>query len=334
MRILVTGGAGFIGSNTVVELLKEKHDVIIVDDLSNAHEDVIDKIEHIVGIRPLFYKVDLCDIENLEGVFRTHKIDAVIHFAGKKAVGESVAKPLLYYRKNIDGTLALLELMEKYKVNKFIFSSSATVYGNVKKNPITERFPVTIATSPYGSTKIYNEKILGDFAVAHPDFKVVILRYFNQIGSDETHVLGEKPVGIPNNLMPYISQVAAGILTEIKVYGNDYPTVDGTGVRDYIHVIDLAKGHLAALKAFRRKQQVYYYNLGTGKGTSVLELIKAFEDANGLHIPYRIVARRAGDIPTSFTDTRKAERELGFKATKTIIEACRDSYLFQLNLKK
>jgi UDP-glucose 4-epimerase len=329
MVVLVTGGTGFIGSHTVLHLIENKHQVIIVDDLSNSEASVLDNIEKISGVRPLFYQIDATKKEDLERVFKENKINAVMHFAGKKAVGESVKLPLLYYRVNLDSTLSLLELMAKYQVNNFIFSSSATVYGQPKKMPIKESNKTGATTNPYGTTKVIIEQILKDATLANPKLKVTLLRYFNPIGAHKSGLLGEKPQGIPNNLMPYITQVAFGLLPELKVYGDDYKTIDGTGVRDYIHVEDLARGHVLALDDLKHAKQVKIYNLGTGKGVSVLQIIKAFEKANKITIPYKIVERRKGDIDVCYADTSLAFKKLGFKAEKTLEEACHDSYTFQ-----
>ncbi len=333
MKILVTGGTGFIGSHTVVEALNSGHEVVIVDNLVNSQKNVVNKIKRICGIKPLFYEIDVANKKALEKVFKEHKFDAVIHFAGLKAVGESVVKPLLYYRNNLDSTLTLLELMKEYDVKNILFSSSATVYGTPEVMPIKEEDPLGNTTNPYGTTKLFIEQILRDFVSANPGFKAVSLRYFNPIGAHPSRLLGESPNDIPNNLMPFISKVASGKLSVLSVFGNDYPTVDGTGVRDYIHVLDLAKGHLLALKAFNFPQSYNYYNLGTGKGTSVLELVKAYETANKVKVPYVIKPRRAGDIATSYADISKASEELGYVPQYSIKEACRDAYRFEKAIK-
>lgn len=327
MSILVTGGAGFIGSHTVVELLEKGEDIVIVDNFVNSKPEVLEKIKKITEKDFKFYEVDLLDKENLEKVFIENKIEAVIHFAGLKAVGESVEKPIEYYHNNITGTLILLELMKKYNCKKIIFSSSATVYGTPKTVPIKEDFPLS-TTNPYGSTKLMIEQILKDVCIADKEFCAILLRYFNPIGAHKSGLLGESPNGIPNNLMPYINQVALGKLDHLNVFGNDYPTVDGTGVRDYIHVVDLAKGHVKALKKAREITGAEAYNLGTGKGYSVLEIVKAFEDANNIKIKYEITARRAGDIAECYADPSKAKQELDWKATKNLEEMCKDSWNF------
>ena len=327
MSILVTGGAGFIGSHTVVELLEKGEDIVIVDNFVNSKPEVLEKIKKITEKDFKFYEVDLLDKENLEKVFIENKIEAVIHFAGLKAVGESVEKPIEYYHNNITGTLILLELMKKYNCKKIIFSSSATVYGTPKTVPIKEDFPLS-TTNPYGSTKLMIEQILKDVCIADKEFCAILLRYFNPIGAHKSGLLGESPNGIPNNLMPYINQVALGKLDHLNVFGNDYPTVDGTGVRDYIHVVDLAKGHVKALKKAREITGAEAYNLGTGKGYSVLEIVKAFEDANNIKIKYEITARRAGDIAECYSNVEKAERELNWKAEKNIEDMCRDSWKY------
>ena len=327
MSILVTGGAGFIGSHTVVELLEKGEDIVIVDNFVNSKPEVLEKIKKITEKDFKFYEVDLLDKENLEKVFIENKIEAVIHFAGLKAVGESVEKPIEYYHNNITGTLILLELMKKYNCKKIIFSSSATVYGTPKTVPIKEDFPLS-TTNPYGSTKLMIEQILKDVCIADKEFCAILLRYFNPIGAHKSGLLGESPNGIPNNLMPYINQVALGKLDHLNVFGNDYPTVDGTGVRDYIHVVDLAKGHVKALKKAREITGAEAYNLGTGKGYSVLEIVKAFEDANNIKIKYEITARRAGDIAECYADPSKAKKELDWEATKNLEEMCKDSWNF------
>lgn len=326
MLILVTGGTGYIGSHTCVELLNNGHEVIIVDNLINSELGVVDRIEEITGRRPLFYKADARDEVAMDLIFSTHKFDGVIHFAGLKAVGESVQVPLAYYKNNLQSTIIIMENCVKYDVPRFVFSSSATVYGD-NEVPFLESMELLPRTNPYGETKAMCERILMDTAKAHPQLSVSILRYFNPVGAHESALIGEAPRGIPNNLMPYITQVAKGILAELKVFGNDYPTVDGTGVRDYIHVVDLAEGHLAALMG--AKPGVNVYNLGTGQGTSVLELVKAFETANNLKIPYQIVERRAGDIAKCYAAVDKAQAELGWRATRGIIDMCRDAWRFE-----
>jgi UDP-glucose-4-epimerase len=327
--ILVTGGLGFIGSETVIALVAAGYEPIIVDDLYNAKKAVLDRIETITHVRPKFYEVDVTKRKETEVIFKENKIDAVIHFAGYKAVGESVYKPIEYYQNNLGSALNVLDVMRQYHVNNFIFSSSATVYGVPKRVPLVETDPVGSATNPYGETKIMIERILEDVTKANPELNVALLRYFNPIGGHPSGLLGEDPNGIPNNLMPYITQVAIGKLPFLKVYGDDYKTVDGTGVRDYIHVVDLAEGHVAALKRLDQKPGLVIYNLGTGKGTSVLELVHAFEQANGVKIPYKIEARRAGDVDANFANCDKAFKEMGWKSRLTIVDACRDAYNFQ-----
>jgi UDP-glucose 4-epimerase len=328
MNILVTGGTGYIGSHTCVELLNSGHSVIIADNLSNSRIEVISRIKQITGRQIFFYQVDVTDEEAVNSIFSSNRIDGVIHFAGYKSVTESVIKPLEYYFNNIVSTMVLIKLCLNYKVNKFVFSSSATVYGE-NKVPFVEDMELLPPKNPYGHTKVINEKILTDVAKANPDFSVAILRYFNPIGAHESGLIGESPVGIPNNLMPYITQVAKGKLDKLKIYGNDYPTIDGTGVRDYIHVVDLAKGHVAALE--KLKKGVNIYNLGTGKGTSVLQLVHAFEEANHIKIPYEFVARRPGDIAECYADVSRAKRELGWSAERDIIQMCKDAWRFEKN---
>ncbi len=326
-KILVTGGTGYIGSHTVVELVEKGEEVVIVDNFSNSSPDVLEKLKEITGKEIKCYEVDLLDEEKLEQVFKENEIESVIHFAGLKAVGESVAKPIEYYHNNITGTLILLKLMKKYNCKKIVFSSSATVYGNPEKLPIKEDFPLS-TTNPYGSTKLMIEQILQDVNVSDKEFSVAILRYFNPIGAHESGLIGEKPNGIPNNVMPYIVKVATGEYEALTVFGNDYPTPDGTGVRDYIHVVDLAKGHLKALDKIRKEVGVKIYNLGTGKGYSVLELVQNFEKMNNIKVNYKIGARRPGDIPACYADANKAERELGWEAEKNIEDMCKDTWHF------
>jgi len=328
--ILVTGGMGYIGSHTVVELINKKYNVIIVDNLSNSKIKVLDRIEMITKIRPKFYKIDCVKKRSFEKVFKENKIDAVIHFAGLKAVGESVEKPLMYYNNNIISTLNLIELMKKYNVNNLVFSSSATVYGNPKSVPIDETFELHV-TNPYGRTKLMIEDILRDYCNINKEFNCALLRYFNPIGAHKSGLIGENPKGIPNNLMPYIAQVAIGKREFLGVFGNDYNTVDGTGVRDYIHVVDLAIGHVLTLDKLFNNSGLVTYNLGTGKGTSVLELHKAFEKACGFSIPYKILPRRKGDIDSCYANCDKAYKELGFKAQYDIYDMCLDSWNFQKN---
>ena len=330
MGILVTGGAGFIGSHTVVELLEKNEDIIIVDNFINSKPEVLDKIRIISGKDFKFYEVDLLDEENLEKIFKENKVEAVIHFAGLKAVGESVEKPVEYYHNNITGTLVLLKLMKKYNCKKIIFSSSATVYGKPKEVPIKEDFPLS-TTNPYGSTKLMIEQILKDVCISDKEFCAILLRYFNPIGAHKSGLIGEEPNGIPNNLMPYINKVAKGELDHLNVFGNDYDTVDGTGVRDYIHVVDLAKGHVKALEKARKMTGAEAYNLGTGKGYSVLEIVSAFESATGMKVKYEITERRTGDIGECYADPSKALEELGWKAEYGIDEMCQDAWNFTKN---
>lgn len=326
-KILITGGAGYIGSHTAVELLKNGEELVIVDNFSNSSPEVLEKIKKITGKDFKFYELDLLDEEKLDNVFKDNKIEAVIHFAGLKAVGESVEKPIEYYHNNITGTLILLKTMKKYNCKKIVFSSSATVYGNPQKLPIAEDSPLS-TTNPYGSTKLMIEQILQDVAVADKDFCIAILRYFNPIGAHESGLIGEVPNGIPNNIMPYIMKVAKGEYKELTIFGDDYPTKDGTGVRDYIHVVDLSKGHLKALDKIRKEAGVKIYNLGTGNGYSVLELVKNFEKVNNVKVNYKIGPRRPGDIPACYANPRKAEKELGWKAEKGIEEMLKDSWNF------
>lgn len=326
-KILVTGGTGYIGSHAVVELLEAGEEVVIVDNFSNSSPDVLEKLKKITGKEFGFYEVDLLDEEKLEKVFQENEIESVMHFAGLKAVGESVAKPIEYYHNNITGTLILLKLMKKYNCKKIVFSSSATVYGNPAKLPITEDFPLS-TTNPYGSTKLMIEQILQDVNVSDSEFSAAILRYFNPIGAHESGLIGERPNGIPNNVMPYIVGVAKGKYPELTVFGNDYPTPDGTGVRDYIHVVDLAQGHLKALDKIRKEQGIKIYNLGTGNGYSVLELVNNFEKMNNIKVNYKIGARRPGDIPACYANASKAEKELGWKAERKIEEMCKDTWNF------
>ena len=328
MSILVTGGAGYIGSHTVVELLNMGKDVVIVDNLSNSSILVLDRIKEITGKCPEFYQIDISNKELLRNVFEKEKIEAVIHFAGFKAVGESVKYPVMYYENNIMSTLSLIEIMTEYDVKKIVFSSSATVYGINNPSPLVEEMP-TSATNPYGYTKVMLEQILKDVYVADSDWSIALLRYFNPIGAHESGMIGENPLGIPNNLMPFIAQVAIGKRQELSVFGNDYDTVDGTGVRDYIHVVDLAFGHIKALEKISESKKVHIYNLGSGVGTSVLELIKTFEVENKIQIPYKIVPRRAGDVAICFANADKALNELNWKTTKTIADMCRDTWNWQ-----
>ena len=329
MRILVTGGAGYIGSHTCVELLKEGYDVTIVDNLYNASEKAVERVERITGKKVTFYKEDICSRTAMEQIFEREAVDAVIHFAGYKAVGESVAKPVEYYQNNLVGTLTLCDVMRKHGVKNIIFSSSATVYGDPAEIPITENFPKGTCTNPYGWTKWMLEQVLTDIQTADPEWNVILLRYFNPIGAHKSGLIGEDPKGIPNNLLPYVAQVAIGKLKCLGVFGNDYDTPDGTGVRDYIHVVDLARGHVKAVQKLAAREGVSIYNLGTGKGYSVLDVVHAFEKACGHEIPYEIKPRRAGDIAACYCDPRKAREELGWEAAYGIEEMCEDSWRWQ-----
>ncbi len=332
MKVLVTGGMGYIGSHTVVELLENNYEVVIVDNLVNSKIDVLDKIEKITGKRPTFYQYDLCNYQDLETIFKENKIDVVIHFAGLKAVGESCEKPLLYYQNNLISTMNLLDIMAKYNCKRLVFSSSATVYGKPKSLPIQEDFPLS-TTNPYGSTKLFIEYMLKDLYKADPTWSIAILRYFNPIGAHQSYLLGENPNGIPNNLMPYIVKVATKELNHLNIFGNDYDTKDGTGVRDYIHVVDLAKGHIKAVEKVLTTDKVDCYNLGTGVGYSVLEMVELFKKVNKVDVPYKIVERRSGDISSCYADPTYALKELGFKAEKTLEDMVRDSYQFVVNNK-
>ena len=329
MAVLITGGAGYIGSHTTIEVLNAGYEVVIVDNLSNSSEIVLDRVEEITGKKVKFYKLDLLDEENVEKVFKENKIEAAIHFAGLKAVGESVEKPLEYYHNNLTSTLVLLKLMKKYDVKNFVFSSSATVYGDSKEVPFKESSPLQHATNPYGNTKAIIEDILRDLYKSDNTWNIAILRYFNPIGAHESGKIGENPKGIPNNLMPYITKVAVGKLEKLRIFGDDYDTPDGTGVRDYIHVVDLAKGHVKALDKLNTNSGLVTYNLGTGNGVSVLDMVKAFSKACGKDIPYEIVARRPGDIATCYADATKANEELGWKAEKYLDDMCADSWNWQ-----
>ncbi|WP_066370998.1 UDP-glucose 4-epimerase GalE [Neobacillus fumarioli] len=330
MAILVTGGAGYIGSHTCVELLNAGYEIIVLDNFSNSKLEAVKRIKEITGKDFEFYEADLLNHEELDKVFANHSIEAVIHFAGLKAVGESVAIPLRYYHNNITGTLILCEVMKKYNVKNIVFSSSATVYGMPEQVPISEDFPLR-ATNPYGRTKLMIEEILRDVYISDQDWSIALLRYFNPIGAHESGRIGEDPNGIPNNLMPYITQVAVGKLPELQVFGSDYPTVDGTGVRDYIHVVDLALGHLKAVEKVMASKGVEAYNLGTGTGYSVLEIVKAFEAASGVKIPYKIVERRPGDVAICYAEPSKAKIELGWTSQRGIEDMCRDSWRWQKN---
>ena len=331
MNVLVTGGAGYIGSHTVVELLNAGHNPIIVDDLSNAKADVVDRIETITDKRPPMYVLDCKSKTGLRKIFSENTIDAVIHFAAFKAVGESVKKPLMYYRNNLDSALTLLEVMEEFGCKKFVFSSSATVYGPNNPYPYKEEMKAIESSSPYGWTKVMIERILTDYCTAHPDFCAILLRYFNPIGAHESGLLGDDPNGIPNNLMPYIGRVAAGQLEKLTIFGDDYPTPDGTCQRDYLHVVDLAIGHMKALEYAENYEGVEAINLGTGNGISVLELVHAFQSANEMKLPYVIGPRRDGDLPAFWADATKAKNLLGWEATHTVEDMCRSAWHFAKN---
>ncbi|MFI3200147.1 MAG: UDP-glucose 4-epimerase GalE [Eubacteriales bacterium] len=331
MAILVTGGAGYIGSHTVIELQSAGYEVVVVDNLCNSSKESLKRVEKITGKSVKFYEVDICDAQGLDQVMKQENIDSCIHFAGLKAVGESVAKPWEYYQNNIAGTLTLVDVMKKHNVKNIIFSSSATIYGDPQQIPITEQCPKGVCTNPYGWTKSMLEQILSDMQAADKEWNVVILRYFNPIGAHKSGTIGENPNGIPNNLMPYITQVAVGKLESLGVFGGDYDTHDGTGVRDYIHVVDLALGHVKALKKIEAKEGLSIYNLGTGVGYSVLDIVKNFEQASGVTIPYEMKARRAGDIATCYSDATKAKNELGWVAERDLKEMCEDSYRWQSN---
>ena len=329
MAVLVTGGAGFIGSHTAVELLNAGKEIVILDNFSNSKPQSLEAIKKITRKDFKFYEMDYLDREKLEKVFEENKIDAVLNFAGFKAVGESVEKPIEYYTNNISGALVLLDTMKKYGVKKFVFSSSATVYGEPERIPITEDCKTGGTTNPYGTSKLFIEQILKDIYNSDNTWDIAILRYFNPVGAHESGLIGEEPQGIPNNLMPYVARVAAGKLKELSVFGNDYDTPDGTGVRDYIHVVDLAKGHIKALEKLEKEGKgLFIYNLGTGKGYSVLDMVKAFEKSTGKKVAYKIAPRRAGDIATCYSDPTKAKEELGWEATKTLDEMCEDSWNF------
>ena len=329
MHVLVTGGAGFIGSHTVVELLQGGYEVVIIDNFSNSSPLVLSRIEEITGKRPLLIEGDIRDRALLDDVFKQHEIDAVVHFAGLKAVGESVQKPLEYYDNNVSGSVVLFEAMRDAGVKRLVFSSSATVYGDPEEIPISENCPIGVPTNPYGMSKLMVERILQDLVVAEADFSVALLRYFNPIGAHESGLIGENPSGIPNNLLPYVTQVAIGKLEKLSVFGSDYPTVDGTGVRDYIHVVDLAKGHLAALDYLKGAVGCHVWNLGTGQGYSVLQIIEAFEKATGVSVPYKLVERRAGDIAECWSNPAKAKDELGWEAEYGLEDMMRHSWKWQ-----
>ena len=332
MKILVTGGTGYIGSHTAVELLNSGYEIVIIDNFSNSKSDVLDKIKLITNKDFKFYEGDVCNKDLLRKIFNENKIDAVIHFAGYKAVGESVKKPIMYYRNNIDSTLSLIEAMNEFNCKKIVFSSSATVYGNPTTLPIKEDFPLS-TTNPYGSTKLMIENILRDLYISDNDWSIALLRYFNPIGAHVSGLIGENPKGIPNNLMPYIVKVANKELNELSIFGNDYDTPDGTGVRDYIHVVDLAKGHIKAIEKILKDKGIDAYNLGTGIGYSVLDLVTTFERVNNIKVPYKITDRRPGDIASCYADSSYALEKLNWKAEKGIEEMCRDSYNYILNSK-
>ncbi|PHE95777.1 UDP-glucose 4-epimerase GalE [Bacillus wiedmannii] len=332
MAILITGGAGYIGSHTCIELLNNNYKIIVVDNLSNSSIESLNRVKEITGKQFEFYKESVLNREKMNEIFLKNNIEAVIHFAGFKAVGESTTIPLTYYYNNIISTIILCDVMQKHHVKKFIFSSSATVYGIPKTSPITEEFPLSV-TNPYGRTKLMIEQIMRDVAKADDEWSIALLRYFNPFGAHKSGRIGEDPNGIPNNLMPYVTQVAVGKLKELNIFGNDYPTKDGTGVRDYIHVVDLAKGHVKALEKVLETKGIEAYNLGTGKGYSVLEMIKAFEEVSGKKIPYKVIGRRPGDVAVCFADVSKAKRELGWEAEYGLEEMCVDSWRWQVNNK-
>lgn len=329
MTVLVTGGAGYIGSHTIIELIKSNDDVVIVDNFSNSQPEVIHRLEQITGRSIPYYEIDVLDDTALDKIFETHDISSVIHFAALKAVGESVQKPLTYYHNNLTGLIKLLQVMKLHEVKNIVFSSSATVYGLNHASPLTEDLSTDSATNPYGWTKIMSEQILMDLSNADSDWSITLLRYFNPIGAHESGMIGEDPKGVPNNLMPYITQVAIGKREELSVFGNDYPTHDGTGVRDYIHVVDLAYGHVLALNKNIQSKGVSIYNLGTGEGYSVLDLVHTFSEVNNVSIPYKITERRAGDVAICYADPTKARQELGWTATRNLSDMCRDSWHWQ-----
>lgn len=329
MKVLVTGGTGYIGSHTIVELINSGYEVVAFDNFYNSKPEVLNRIKTITGKEVKFYEADMLNKNEIDIIFNENKIDAVIHFAGLKAVGESCNKPILYYNNNLCGTLNLIQSMEEHGVRNIVFSSSATVYGDAKVVPVREDFPVGTATNPYGQTKLMQEIMLTDLYKSNDKWSITLLRYFNPVGAHESGLIGEDPQNIPNNLTPYISQVAIGRLPKLRVFGDDYNTHDGTGVRDYIHVVDLAIGHIKALATNADKTGVFVYNLGTGKGYSVLDVVKAFEKASGVEVPYEIVERRAGDVETLYADTEKAKQELGFIATRDINDMCKDLWNWQ-----
>lgn len=327
-QILITGGTGFIGSHTVLELIEKSYDVVVLDNLSNSKQESLKRVEKITGKEIPFHKIDLLDKNGLQKLFRSYNFDSVIHFAGLKAVGESVEKPLKYYQNNISGTLNLCEVMVEHDVKKIVFSSSATVYGDPEESPIKEESKLT-AVNPYGATKLGIENIFRDLYRSDPSWRIALLRYFNPVGAHESGLIGEDPNGIPNNLFPYITQVAVGKLQHLKIYGDDYETPDGTGVRDYIHVVDVAIGHLKCLEKLSESTGIYTYNLGTGKGNSVLDVVKAFEKANGVTIPYKLVPRRPGDAAVCYADVSKAAKDLNWRTERTLEDMCRDAWRWQ-----
>lgn len=331
MKVLVTGGAGYIGSHTIVELLTQNHEVIAFDNFYNSKPESLNRVKKITGKDFKFYEADMLDKDALNKIFDENEIDAVIHFAGLKAVGESTQKPMFYYTNNLVGTLNLIDVMEKHNVKNIVFSSSATVYGEPKEVPVKEDFPIGNTTNPYGTSKLFQEIMLTDLQKAHNDWTITLLRYFNPVGAHKSGMIGENPQGIPNNIAPYISQVAVGKLEKLRVFGNDYDTPDGTGVRDFIHVVDLAIGHIKALEHAQGKTGVFVYNLGTGNGYSVLDLVKAFEKASGVTIPYEFVERRPGDLASIYANPEKAQKELGFVAERGIDEMCEDIWRWQKN---
>lgn len=331
MNILVTGGAGYIGSHTCVALLEAGYKVIVADNLSNSKKETLDKIKKITDKDLVFYEIDVTNEEAVNNILSRHSIEGIVHFAGFKAVGESVSKPLEYYYNNIVSTLIITKLCKKFDIKRLVFSSSATVYGN-NKAPFLESMPLLLTTNPYGETKVISERILTDFAKVNPQCSIALLRYFNPVGAHESGLIGELPLGIPNNLMPYITQVAKGKLSKLRIFGDDYPTVDGTGVRDYIHVCDLAQGHIAALEKIT--PGIHIYNLGTGHGTSVIQMLEAFEKASGVNVPYEIVERRPGDIAECYADASKAKRDLGWTAERNLVEMCKDAWHFEKNTNK
>jgi UDP-glucose 4-epimerase len=329
MRILVTGGAGYIGSHTSVDLLETGYDLTVIDNLANSKAEALQRVQRLTGKTLDFYQVDLLDTDALSAAFAAHPVDAVIHFAAYKAVGESVAKPLEYYQNNVAGTINLLDVMRKHNCKNLVYSSSCTVYGEPKVVPITEDHPTAAAESPYGWTKLMTEQIMRDLHHSDPAWNIILLRYFNPVGAHPSGNMGEDPNGVPNNLMPYITQVAIGRLPELRIFGSDYPTVDGTGVRDYIHVVDLANAHVRAVQKLDEKPGLVAYNLGTGQGSSVLQVVAAFEQATGVKIPYKLMPRRPGDVTAAYADPTKAERELAWRAEHDLFDICRDGWRWQ-----